>query len=1046
MEEKLSTLDQMIAELNNEIISTSAQITNLNDKIKFNNDKSADLDNHELKYCEELKELNQKINENDANLVKVKIELENMEAESKNEDEQLKMKELELDQIKFEFDLSSETVEEKKSSVMNTFHDQSRIQNEIGNQTTLKDTLKNRRSRIENQQSEILKDLDHITQSRHELDIKHEELTGNIEEHSNKRSNAKETISTLNNEINSRSNDISELEKLRSSKQARLEVLEDYETRAEGVDAGAKAVLKESSSPGDAIPEVCGLVADLIKVDLDLARAIEAALGDLVQSVVTRNHDDTIKAIDFLRDTDAGHATFLPLDKVKLFKYGTNGEANSGVKSVNEELSITDKDIALSTSTSAGIMINHQAESIEPLSDVERSKGIIGKASRLIEYSDEFKSIVNYMLDKTLIVENFSKASSLIGSIYNNNGYCSWLDKEYGEINRIITLDGSLIEKYGIIRGGVIREKPGLISRRSEMDSIKKEIVNVDQKIITLLEERTLRVEKLNIAENDLACAVDEIEKLNILLLNNKNEQKQEENRVLKLNDERNVIISELKEIELNIESIEKRNLELTEQLNTLNQDRAELENEIESISNELEAKEGIRFAVQEDITHVKIAIAQKKEKQDAANQLLNHTENNVKEFRERLRSVNLGIEECRDKKAKAINDKGEWEQNLNDLNAKKKESEDLLNSQTGEREFLADQLSEIKNELSEYSNKHKGVENHLHKLQLQENECQVKAADLEERIVEEHRVSLTELEKILYGLPEDENIEEEIVEELLIEEENKTEETIENSSEITDSDEEENVDAEDVDAEDSGQSPVEEKSDYIYELVATFTDEEMDWESVSIEIEELRSKLSKIGNVNLDAIQEQEELEARSEFLTVQLNDLNTSENSLSEIIEKLNETSRELFEKTFNDIKENFHIYFRKLFGGGRATISLESDVDILDANIEIVIQPPNKEFKAIALFSGGEKVLITVALLFAIFKSKPSPFCLMDEVDAALDESNVGRFTMVLKEFAVDSQFIIISHNKKTMSVADAIYGVTMEEPGVSKKIAVKFNKFD
>ena len=545
----------------------------------------------------------------------------------------------------------------------------------------------------------------------------------------------------------------------------------------------------------------------------------------------------------------------------------------------------------------------------------------------------------------------------------------------------------------------------------------------------------------MNIAENELTYATHELEKLNILLINNKNEQKQEENRVVKLNDEINIIVSELKEIELNIENIDKRDLELNEQLNTLNHERIELDKEIETISKELEAKEEIRFSLHEDITNIKITIAQKKEKHDAANQLVRHTESNTVQFKERLCSIKLGIEECKEKRVKAINDKGEWEQNLKELNGKKVESEEFLNSQMGERDFLAEQLTEIKNELAEYSDKHKGFEEHLHNLQMKENECQVKADDLEERIVEEHRVSLTELERILYGVPEEDNKDEEIDVIIPNKTENETTETIEVNSEITSSIEKENVDSAV-----SNNSMVEERSNYLHELAATFTDEELDWDSVSAEVEELRSKLLKIGNVNLDAIQEQEELEARSEFLTEQLKDLNTSENSLSEIIDKLNETSRELFEKTFNDIKENFHVYFRKLFGGGRANISLESDVDILDANIDIVIQPPNKEFKAIALFSGGEKVLITVALLFAIFKSKPSPFCLMDEVDAALDESNVGRFTMVLKEFAEDSQFIIISHNKKTMSVADAIYGVTMEEPGVSKKIAVKFNKFD
>jgi chromosome segregation protein len=217
-------------------------------------------------------------------------------------------------------------------------------------------------------------------------------------------------------------------------------------------------------------------------------------------------------------------------------------------------------------------------------------------------------------------------------------------------------------------------------------------------------------------------------------------------------------------------------------------------------------------------------------------------------------------------------------------------------------------------------------------------------------------------------------------------------------------------------------------------------------WESVSKEIEEFQGKVERLGNVNLEAIKEHDELEIRETFLVNQKEDLEKSKNALQNLIQKINHTSRELFEKTFNDIRQNFQAMFRKLFGGGKADVILEENVDMLEAGIEIVAQPPNKELRSITLLSGGEKVMTTVALLFAVFQSKPSPFCILDEVDAALDESNINRFTHILKEFTSDTQFLVITHNKVTMSVANVLYGITMQEPGVSKRVAVKFEDIE
>ncbi len=211
---------------------------------------------------------------------------------------------------------------------------------------------------------------------------------------------------------------------------------------------------------------------------------------------------------------------------------------------------------------------------------------------------------------------------------------------------------------------------------------------------------------------------------------------------------------------------------------------------------------------------------------------------------------------------------------------------------------------------------------------------------------------------------------------------------------------------------------------------------------AAEVEIADLRRKLAKLGNVNMEALAELQELETRAVDLQAQFGDLVTAKKSLDEIIAKINLDSKRLFLETFNAVRTHFQELFRKVFGGGMADLVLEDENDVLECGLEIIARPPGKELRSISLMSGGEKTLTAVALLLAVFRSKPAPFCLLDEVDAALDEANIGRFTSVLREFTDLSQFILVTHSKKTMATADVLYGITMQESGISKQVAVRF----
>lgn len=218
-----------------------------------------------------------------------------------------------------------------------------------------------------------------------------------------------------------------------------------------------------------------------------------------------------------------------------------------------------------------------------------------------------------------------------------------------------------------------------------------------------------------------------------------------------------------------------------------------------------------------------------------------------------------------------------------------------------------------------------------------------------------------------------------------------------------------------------------------------------LDRKQVEKEINEIRDGLHRIGAVNVDALEELDEIEARFEAISAQYNDLSEAKASLEKLMAKLNTESRQMFLSTVETVRGHFQELYRRLFGGGEADILLEeyeSD-DALDCGVEIRASPPGKDTRTISLLSGGEKTMTCVALLLAMFRSKPSPFCVLDEVDAALDEANIGRFTSVLSDFLSSTQFVVITHSKKTMTGADTLYGVTMQESGISKQVSVRFD---
>jgi chromosome segregation protein len=215
------------------------------------------------------------------------------------------------------------------------------------------------------------------------------------------------------------------------------------------------------------------------------------------------------------------------------------------------------------------------------------------------------------------------------------------------------------------------------------------------------------------------------------------------------------------------------------------------------------------------------------------------------------------------------------------------------------------------------------------------------------------------------------------------------------------------------------------------------------DLTDASSRLEALKQRLSRLGEVNVAAIDELRELEERGGFLRGQRDDLERSLSDLERTIQKLNRASRTRFAETFARANETFQQVFPRLFRGGEGRLVLTDEHNLLETGVEIIVRPPGKRLDTVALLSGGEKALVAVSLIFSLFLINPTPFCILDEVDAPLDDANIGRFSQMVREMSEHSQFILITHNKRTMEAASALYGITMQEPGVSKVISVNLH---
>lgn len=554
---------------------------------------------------------------------------------------------------------------------------------------------------------------------------------------------------------------------------------------------------------------------------------------------------------------------------------------------------------------------------------------------------------------------------------------------------QLVTLAGELVLSTGVVIGGSSGESTGILQRRREIRELEHAIQDLTRQID---ESRTAR-QKLS-AECDLAKSrmteLDEaIKQSEMRVAVEEKELTRIEEDVQESRHKIDVVCQEQEASRAEHSQIDQEEESCRVRLAGLEQEQTEREQSLRDLQDVFDDLEHRAFELQERLTDSQVMLNTKKERMDhyqeelrRLNREYSESQSSLQGLHERLGTLDQHIQESQEEQARSEYLFQELDHRKSSLQVEMQAVEDRHQEALGRSRELDDQLTTVRRQFSE--------------AREQRSDVEVKLAGLRTRLE-----TLNETLQQTYALT---------VEQLLAQ-----------SSEQS------------ANAEAVG-------SDASIEVLRQ-------------RLQELRAKAERMGPINLAAIEEHRELEERFAFLTKQEQDLSESIQSLKEIIERLNQTTDRKFEETFQTLQEKFSEVFAALFAGGKAELILvQPEVDaegiaITDEpGVDIVAQPPGKRLKSLAMLSGGEKTLTVLALLFASFLINPSPFCILDEVDAPLDEPNVVRFARFLQQMADRSQFVVITHNKRTMEIADSLFGVTMEEPGVSKFVAVRLADFE
>ena len=684
----------------------------------------------------------------------------------------------------------------------------------------------------------------------------------------------------------------------RSNTAQRIRILEDLEKNLDGYQQSVKAVMRAAEARR--LRGIIGPVAGILTVRKGYETAIETALGFALQNLVVENERDARAAIAFLKESRAGRATFLPLDTVQ-------GHRFTG-----------------------------------PLT------GTAEVAADLVEVDARYQNIVDNLLGRIIVVDDLTEASAVA--------------KRLSYRNRIVTLDGQVVNAGGSFTGGSTARSAGVFTRKQELDELREKLATLDKRRAEAERETSARKaevdnlaaqvagaesESVNAASARLRASL-ELERLDAAVAEGAAAAQRRKAEIDALTETLQKDKAARAQADNARVAAEAELERYTAELQTLGESSGTLTAEREQITADLNAAQLERLTHEKDIGLHEASLETLRSRSGEAAARARELEAAITAANATLEANAAKAEAIERERAEAKDKIAAAEQAIREANAARLEKEAEITRLGQENRALTDERERMGGEMARLAERRAAAEAERddtaaklwEEYQLTENEAKAQCVEF---------TTVTELRR---------------------------------------------------------------------------------------QVAEVRGKIRALGNVNVGAIDEYKEVKERYDFLKAQVGDVERSKTELTRMIAELCQEMEEMFKKSFQEINRNFGRIFRELFGGGRARLYLSDEGNILDSGIEIEVSPPGKVIRNLSALSGGEQALVAISIYFAILEVNPSPFCILDEIEAALDDVNVTRYAQYLRRMTERTQFIVITHRRGTMEAADVLYGVTMQEDGVSK----------